>query len=68
MSYNTILTQTEGKVAIVTLNRPQVLNALNDELMNELGDALLKFDADDAIACIIITGSEKAFAAGADIG
>jgi enoyl-CoA hydratase len=68
MSYNTILTQTEGKVAIVTLNRPQVLNALNDELMNELGDALLKFDADDAIACIIITGNEKAFAAGADIG
>jgi enoyl-CoA hydratase len=67
MSYNTILTQTEGKVAIVTLNRPQVLNALNDELMDELGDALLKFDADDAIACIIITGSEKAFAAGADI-
>jgi enoyl-CoA hydratase len=68
MSYNTILTETEGKVAIITLNRPQVLNALNDELMNELGAALLKFDADDSIACMIITGSEKAFAAGADIG
>ena len=68
MSYNTILTETEGKVAIITLNRPQVLNALNDELMNELGTALLKFDADDSIACMIITGSEKAFAAGADIG
>ena len=50
MPYNTILTQTEGKVALITLNRPQVLNALNDELMDELGDALLKFDADDAIA------------------
>ena len=67
MPYNTILTQTEGKVALITLNRPQVLNALNDELMDELGDALLRFDADDAIACIVITGSEKAFAAGADI-
>ncbi len=68
MTYNTILTETEGKVAIITLNRPQVLNALNDELMNELGTALLQFDADDSIACMIITGSEKAFAAGADIG
>ncbi len=67
MPYNTILTQTEGKVALITLNRPQVLNALNDELMDELGDALLCFDADDAIACIVIAGSEKAFAAGADI-
>ncbi len=67
MPYNTILTQTEGKVALITLNRPQVLNALNDELMDELGEALLKFDADDAIACIVITGSEKVFAAGADI-
>lgn len=67
MPYNTILTQTEGKVALITLNRPQVLNAINDELMDELGDALLRFDADDAIACIVITGSEKAFAAGADI-
>ncbi len=67
MTYNTILTEVDGKVAVITLNRPQVLNALNDELMDELGAALLSFDADDNIACIIVTGSEKAFAAGADI-
>ena len=67
MSYDTILTAVDGKVATVTLNRPQVLNALNDALMDELGTALLAFDADDQIGCIIITGSEKAFAAGADI-
>ena len=67
MSYNTILTKVDGKVATITLNRPQVLNALNDELMDELGAALIGFDADDNIGCIIITGSEKAFAAGADI-
>ena len=56
------------KVGIVTLNRPKQLNALNDELMEELGAALKAFDADEAIGCIIVTGSEKAFAAGADIG
>ena len=56
------------KVGIITLNRPQQLNALNDLLMTELGAALRAFDADGAIACMIITGSEKAFAAGADIG
>jgi enoyl-CoA hydratase len=67
MSYQTILTEVDGKVATITLNRPEVLNALNDQLMDELGDALLKFDADDNIGCIIVTGSEKAFAAGADI-
>jgi enoyl-CoA hydratase len=67
MHYDTILTAVNGKVATVTLNRPQVLNALNDALMDELGAALLAFDADDQIGCIIITGSEKAFAAGADI-
>lgn len=67
MSYNTILTKVDGKVATITLNRPQVLNALNDELMDELGVALLGFDVDDNIGCIIITGGEKAFAAGADI-
>ena len=67
MGYNTILTQVDGKVATITLNRPQVLNALNDELMDELGAALLGFDADDNVGCIIITGSEKAFAAGADV-
>jgi enoyl-CoA hydratase len=67
MSYQTILTEVEDKVATITLNRPEVLNALNDQLMDELGEALLKFDADDNIGCIIVTGSEKAFAAGADI-
>ena len=67
MSYKTILTEVDGKVATITLNRPEVLNALNDQLMDELGSALLTFDADDNIGCIIVTGSEKAFAAGADI-
>ena len=63
-----ILTSVTDRVALITLNRPKALNALNDQLMNELGAALLKFDADDQISCMIITGSEKAFAAGADIG
>lgn len=67
MSENLILQEVDGRVAILTLNRPKALNALNDALMNELGEALLKLDADDAIGAIIITGSEKAFAAGADI-
>jgi enoyl-CoA hydratase len=57
-----------GKVGVVTLNRPKQLNALNDGLMDELGAALKAFDADPAIGCMIVTGSEKAFAAGADIG
>ena len=57
----------ERRTALITLNRPKQLNALSDELMDQLGAALLKFDADDAIGCIVITGSEKAFAAGADI-
>ena len=68
MSDEMILTSVTDRVALITLNRPKALNALNDQLMNELGAALLKFDADDQISCIIITGSEKAFAAGADIG
>lgn len=67
MSYENILTETAGKVAVIRLNRPKALNALNDALMIELGDALLAFDADENIGCIIVTGSEKAFAAGADI-
>jgi len=65
--YETLLTRTEGPVGIITLNRPKQLNALNDRLMDELGAALRAFDADDAIGCIVLTGSEKAFAAGADI-
>jgi len=69
MTYELIQVRTEaGKVGIVTLNRPKQLNALNDQLMDELGAALKAFDADPAIGCMIITGSEKAFAAGADIG
>jgi len=69
MTYEFIQVHTEaGKVGIVTLNRPKQLNALNGGLMDELGTALKAFDADPAIGCMIITGSEKAFAAGADIG
>ncbi|WP_298433583.1 enoyl-CoA hydratase [Ottowia sp.] len=69
MSYEFIQVRTEAdKVGVITLNRPKQLNALNGELMRELGRALKAFDADDAIGCIVITGSEKAFAAGADIG
>jgi enoyl-CoA hydratase len=63
-----ITVRTEGRVGIITLNRPKQLNALNGPLMDELGAALKAFDADEGIGCMIITGSEKAFAAGADIG
>jgi enoyl-CoA hydratase/carnithine racemase len=62
-----ITVRTEGRVGIVTLNRPKALNALNDQLMDEMGAALNAFDADDGIGCMVITGSEKAFAAGADV-
>jgi enoyl-CoA hydratase len=68
VNYENILVTTEGKVGIIRLNRPKALNALNDQLMDELGHALRAFDADEQIGCMIITGSEKAFAAGADIG
>ena len=68
MTYENILTETRGRVGLVTLNRPKQLNALNDALMNELGQALAAFENDDAIGAIVLTGSEKAFAAGADIG
>jgi len=68
MNYEHIIPRTEaGKIGVITLNRPKQLNALNDQLMNELGAALKAFDADPAIGCMVITGSEKAFAAGADI-
>lgn len=67
MEYQNILVETKDKVGVITLNRPKALNALNDQLMDELGHALLAFDQDDDIGCMIITGSEKAFAAGADI-
>ena len=68
MSYENILVETRGRVGLITLNRPKALNALNDALMDELGAALLAFDQDDAIGAIVITGNDKAFAAGADIG
>ncbi|MES2714177.1 MAG: enoyl-CoA hydratase-related protein [Pseudomonadota bacterium] len=62
-----ILTETRGRVALITLNRPAQLNALNDALMDALGAALLRLDADERIGAIVITGGPKAFAAGADI-
>ena len=62
-----IIVETEGRVGIVRLNRPQVLNALNKALVAELNEAVAGFDADPNIGCILVTGSEKAFAAGADI-
>ena len=67
MAYENIIVETRGRVGLITLNRPKALNALNDALMNELGEALAAFDADEAIGAIVITGSDKAFAAGADI-
>ncbi|MEX3985740.1 enoyl-CoA hydratase [Paraburkholderia sp. EG287A] len=68
MGYENILVETRGKVGLITLNRPKALNALNDALMDELGAALKAFEADEGVGAIVITGSEKAFAAGADIG
>jgi enoyl-CoA hydratase len=68
LNYENILIENRGRVGLITLNRPKQLNALNDALMDELGAALLAFDADDDIGAVVITGSEKAFAAGADIG
>lgn len=68
MSYEMILVERRDRVGLITLNRPKQLNALNDQLMDELGNALLEMDADDAVGAIVITGNEKAFAAGADIG
>jgi enoyl-CoA hydratase len=67
MSYEFILEEKKGRVGLITLNRPKQLNALNAKLMQELGAALQAFDADPGIGAILITGSEKAFAAGADI-
>jgi enoyl-CoA hydratase len=67
MAFETILVERRDAVAIVTLNRPKQLNALNSQLIDELTRALASFDADPAIAAVVLTGSEKAFAAGADI-
>jgi enoyl-CoA hydratase len=68
MNYECILVEKRDRVVLITLNRPKQLNALNDQLMDELGEVMLKFDADPDIGAMVITGSEKAFAAGADIG
>jgi enoyl-CoA hydratase len=72
MSDPLILTERRGdgerRIALITLNRPKQFNALNDALMDQLGEALLAADADPAVGCIVLTGSDKAFAAGADIG
>ena len=67
MAFETIVYETKGAVALVTLNRPKAMNALNAQLAREIGQALHAADADPAIGCIVLTGSEKAFAAGADI-
>jgi enoyl-CoA hydratase len=67
MSYEMILTETRGRVGLITLNRPKALNALNNQLMRELMDALEAFDKNQAVGAMVITGNEKAFAAGADI-
>ena len=67
MAYETIIVDTKGRVGIVQLNRPNALNALNSQVIEELSAALDGFEADDGIGCVVITGNEKAFAAGADI-
>jgi len=67
MVYQNIIVETRGKVGVITLNRPQALNALSPELMRELAAALDAFESDDNVGCMIVTGSDKAFAAGADI-
>ncbi|MFN7104736.1 MAG: enoyl-CoA hydratase-related protein, partial [Pseudorhizobium sp.] len=66
-TYETLLTEKRGNVGLITLNRPQALNALNSTVMRELAEALAAYDADQAVGAIVLTGSEKAFAAGADI-
>jgi enoyl-CoA hydratase len=67
MTYENIIVETKGRVGVIRLNRPQALNALNRALIGELSKALAAFDADENIGCLLITGSDKAFAAGADI-
>ena len=67
MSYAFILSEKKGRVGVITFNRPKQMNALNAQVMQELAKALYAFDADEGVGCIVITGSDKAFAAGADI-
>jgi enoyl-CoA hydratase len=68
MNYELINVEQKGRVGLITLNRPKQLNALNPQLMQEVGAALQAFDADEGVGAMVITGNEKAFAAGADIG
>ncbi len=65
--YNTLLVEKKGNYAVVTLNRPKALNALNAELMSELNSAIEALDKDASVGCIVLTGNDKAFVAGADI-
>ncbi|MFN7324631.1 MAG: enoyl-CoA hydratase-related protein, partial [Sphingomonadales bacterium] len=67
MTYETLLLETRGAVTLITLNRPQALNALNSQVLTDLIAAFAAFDADESQRCAVLTGSEKAFAAGADI-
>jgi enoyl-CoA hydratase len=67
MAYTTVLSEIRGRVGIVTLNRPQAMNAFNSTMLTELFDALAVFDRDDHVGALVVTGNEKAFAAGADI-
>jgi len=67
MAYENIISETKGAVGIITLNRPKALNALNSQLIDELNSALLAFQEDSSIGCVVVTGNEKVFAAGADI-
>ena len=67
MAFETIIVEVEDHVALITLDRPDALNALNDQLLTELMTALKEAQENDKVRCIVITGSDKAFAAGADI-
>ena len=67
MNYEMILTETRGNVGLITLNRPKAINALNNQLLNEVMESLESFDNQEGICAMVITGTEKAFAAGADI-
>ena len=67
MAYENILVEKKGAVGLIALNRPKALNALSSPLMAELSNALADFEADEEVGCMVLTGSEKAFAAGADI-
>ena len=68
MAYETLIVEAHGAVALIRLNRPEALNALNSQLLEELGRALDAAEADDGVRCLVLTGSDRAFAAGADIG